>query len=118
MTQALKGVRILDFTHVQSGPTCTQLLAWFGADVIKVERPGVGDITRGQLQDVPNVDSLYFTMLNHNKRSITLDTKNPKGKEVLTALIKSATCWWRISAPACSTAWDFLGRRFRASIRK
>src|SRR6266851_551574 len=88
MTKALKGVRILDFTHVQSGPTCTQLLAWFGADVIKVERPVVGDITRGQLQDVPNVDSLYFTMLNHNKRSITLDTKNPKGKEVLTALIK------------------------------
>ena len=89
MTKALKGVRILDFTHVQSGPTCTQLLAWFGADVIKVERPGVGDITRGQLQDIPNVDSLYFTMLNHNKRSITLDTKNPKGKEVLTALIKT-----------------------------
>src|SRR5216684_1549708 len=89
MTKALKGVRILDFTHVQSGPTCTQLLAWFGADVIKIERPGVGDITRGQLQDVPNVDSLYFTMLNHNKRSITLDTKNPKGKEVLTALMKS-----------------------------
>src|SRR5258708_4913018 len=89
MDKALTGVRILDFTHVQSGPTCTQLLAWFGADVIKVERPGVGDITRGQLQDVPNVDSLYFTMLNHNKRSITLDTKNPKGKQVLTALIKS-----------------------------
>src|SRR5215212_8146919 len=78
MTKALKGVRILDFTHVQSGPTCTQLLAWFGADVIKVERPGVGDITRGQLQDIPNVDSLYFTMLNHNKRSITLDSINPK----------------------------------------
>ncbi len=88
MTQALKGVRILDFTHVQSGPTCTQLLAWFGADVIKVERPGVGDITRGQLQDIPKVDSLYFTMLNHNKRSITLDTKNPTGKEVLTRLIE------------------------------
>ena len=65
------------------------MLAWFGADVIKVERPGVGDITRGQLQDKPKVDSLYFTMLNHNKRSITLDTKNPKGKEVLTALIKT-----------------------------
>src|ERR1700757_4483027 len=86
--KALDGVKILDFTHVQSGPTCTQLLAWFGADVIKVERPGTGDITRGQLQDVPNADSLYFTMLNHNKRSITLDTKNPKGKEVLTELIK------------------------------
>jgi formyl-CoA transferase len=88
MSKALDGVRILDFTHVQSGPTCTQLLAWFGADVIKVERPGIGDITRGQLRDIPNVDSLYFTMLNHNKRSITLDTKNPKGKEVLETLIK------------------------------
>jgi formyl-CoA transferase len=87
--QALAGVRILDFTHVQSGPTCTQLLAWFGADVIKVERPGTGDITRGQLLDVPNADSLYFTMLNHNKRSITLDTKNKTGKEVLERLIKS-----------------------------
>ncbi|MDQ6436831.1 formyl-CoA transferase [Mesorhizobium sp. LHD-90] len=86
--KALEGVRILDFTHVQSGPTCTQLLAWFGADVIKIERPGTGDITRGQLQDIPKVDSLYFTMLNHNKRSITLDTKNPTGKEVLERLIK------------------------------
>src|SRR5450756_3194100 len=74
--KALKGVRILDFTHVQSGPTCTQLLGYMGADVIKVERPGVGDITRGQLRDVPNADSLYFTMLNGNKRSITIDSKN------------------------------------------
>jgi formyl-CoA transferase len=86
--KALDGVRILDFTHVQSGPTCTQLLAWLGADVIKVERPGVGDITRGQLRDVPNADSLYFTMLNHNKRSITIDSKHPKGREILDRLIK------------------------------
>ncbi|MGI8524798.1 MAG: formyl-CoA transferase [Pseudolabrys sp.] len=87
--KALSGVRILDFTHVQSGPTCTQLLAWFGADVIKVERPGVGDITRGQLVDVKGADSLYFTMLNHNKRSITIDSKHPQGKRVLDALIKT-----------------------------
>ncbi len=87
--KALEGVRILDFTHVQSGPTCTQLLAWFGADVIKVERPGVGDATRGQLRDIPDVDSLYFTMLNHNKRSITLNTKSEKGKEILEQLVKS-----------------------------
>ncbi len=87
--QALKGVKILDFTHVQSGPTCTQLLAWLGADVIKVERPGVGDATRGQLRDKPGVDSLYFTMLNHNKRSITLDSKNATGKEVLERLVKT-----------------------------
>ena len=89
MGKALDGVRILDFTHVQSGPTCTQLLGWFGADVIKVERPGVGDITRGQLRDIKDVDSLYFTMLNHNKRSITLDTKNPAGKAVLEDLIRA-----------------------------
>jgi formyl-CoA transferase len=87
--KALTGVRILDFTHVQSGPTCTQLLAWFGADVIKVERPGVGDITRGQLRDVPNADSLYFTMLNSNKRSITIDSKHPQGMRVLEALVKT-----------------------------
>ena len=80
MSKALDGVRILDFTHVQSGPTCTQLLAWLGADCIKVERPGVGDITRGQLRDIPDVDSLYFTMLNHNKRSITIDAPQSAGQ--------------------------------------
>jgi formyl-CoA transferase len=86
--KALDGVRILDFTHVQSGPTCTQLLGYMGADCIKVERPGVGDITRGQLRDVKGADSLYFTMLNGNKRSITIDSKNPKGKEILERLVK------------------------------
>ncbi|HEY4040017.1 MAG TPA: formyl-CoA transferase [Burkholderiaceae bacterium] len=88
MTKALEGVRILDFTHVQSGPTCTQLLAWFGAEVLKVERPGEGDPTRGQLRDIEGVDSLYFTMLNHNKRSITIDAKKPAGKELLERMVK------------------------------
>jgi formyl-CoA transferase len=88
MGKALEGVRILDMTHVQSGPTCTQLLAWFGADVIKIERPGVGDATRGQLRDIPDVDSLYFTMLNHNKRSVTLNTKTAAGKQIFTKLIE------------------------------
>jgi formyl-CoA transferase len=87
MGKALDGVRILDFTHVQSGPTCTQLLAWLGADVIKVERAGGGDITRSQLRDIPGVDSLYFTMLNGNKRSITVDARNPKGKQILERLV-------------------------------
>jgi formyl-CoA transferase len=89
MAKALDGVRILDFTHVQSGPTCTQLLAWLGADVIKVERPGEGDATRGQLRDIPGVDSLYFTMLNHNKRSVTINTKKKGGMAVLDKLIAS-----------------------------
>ncbi|MFL5066019.1 MAG: formyl-CoA transferase [Xanthobacteraceae bacterium] len=107
--KALDGVRILDFTHVQSGPTCTQLLAWFGADVIKIERPGVGDITRGQLRDVPNVDSLYFTMLNHNKRSITVDSKNPRGKEVIERLIKQCDVLVENFAPG---ALDRMGFTF------
>ena len=89
MSKALEGVRILDFTHVQSGPTCTQLLAWLGADVIKVERPGEGDATRAQLRDIPGVDSLYFTMLNHNKKSVTINTKKPGGMRVLDKLIQS-----------------------------
>ena len=83
---ALHDIKVLDFTHVQSGPTCTQLLAWLGADVIKVERPGVGDATRGQLRDVADADSLYFTMLNHNKRSLTVDGKTAAGREILERL--------------------------------
>ena len=104
--EALKGVKILDFTHVQSGPTCTQLLAWFGADVIKVERPGTGDPTRGQLVDKPGADSLYFTMLNHNKRSIELNGKNPAGKEVLERLVKTCDVMVENLAPG---AIDRLG---------
>jgi len=84
---ALEGVRVLDMTHVQSGPSATQLLAWLGADVVKLEAPG-GDITRRQLRDLADVDSLYFTMLNCNKRSITLNTKTERGKEILTELIR------------------------------
>ena len=105
--QALKGVKILDFTHVQSGPTCTQLLAWFGADVIKVERPGSGDPTRGQLVDVPGADSLYFTMLNSNKRSLTLNTKNATGKEVLTRLVKECDVLVENFAPGAMERMGF-----------
>ncbi|WP_024280337.1 formyl-CoA transferase [Xanthobacter sp. 126] len=89
-SKPLEGIKIIDFTHVQAGPACTQLLAWFGADVIKVERPGSGDVTRNQLRDISNADALYFTMLNSNKRSLTLDTKTPEGKEVLTKLIQES----------------------------
>ncbi|WIX91152.1 formyl-CoA transferase [Amycolatopsis sp. DG1A-15b] len=87
MGKALEGVRVLDMTHVQSGPSSTQLLAWLGADVIKLETPGRGDITRGQLRDLPGVDSLYFTMLNANKRSITLNMKSAEGKEIFEKLV-------------------------------
>jgi formyl-CoA transferase len=110
--KALEGVRILDFSHVQAGPTCTQLLAYMGADVIKVERPGVGDITRGQLRDVKGADSLYFTMLNGNKRSITIDSKHPKGKEILERLIKHCDVLVENFAPGTldrmGLTWEYI----------
>src|SRR6185369_4024269 len=112
MGKALDGVRILDMTHVQSGPTCTQILAWFGADVIKVELPGRGDITRGQLRDKPGVDSLYFTMLNSNKRSITINTKHEKGKEIFRKLVKSCDVMVENFAPGAldrqGFTWEVL----------
>jgi formyl-CoA transferase len=113
MGKALDGVRILDFTHVQSGPTCTQLLAWFGADVIKVERAGAGDVTREQLRDIQGVDSLYFTMLNHNKRSITLDTKTPKGKAVLERLVKHCDVLVENFAPGALDRMGFTWERIQ-----
>ena len=113
MAKALEGVKILDFTHVQSGPTCTQLLAWFGADVIKVEKSGEGDATRGQLRDIPDADSLYFTMLNHNKRSITVNTKTQKGKEILERLIKECDVLVENFAPGALDRMGFSWERIQ-----
>src|SRR6202789_1715625 len=113
MGKALDGVRILDSTHVQSGPTCTQLLAWFGADVIKVEKAGAGDITREQLRDVPDADSLYFTMLNHNKRSVTLDTKSEHGKRVLERLVKHCDVLVENFAPGALDRMGFTWERIQ-----
>ncbi len=113
MGKALDGVRILDMTHVQSGPTCTQLLAWFGADVIKVERPGVGDISRSQLRDIPDVDSLYFTMLNHNKRSIALNTKSEHGKEIFAELIRKCDVLAENFAPGALDRMGFTWERIQ-----
>ncbi|HYM17309.1 MAG TPA: formyl-CoA transferase [Micropepsaceae bacterium] len=112
--KALDGVKILDFTHVQSGPTCTQLLGYLGADCIKVERPGVGDITRGQLRDVKGADSLYFTMLNGNKRSITIDSKHPKGKEIIERLVKTCDVLVENFAPGAldrmGFTWEYVNK--------
>ncbi len=113
MSKALDGLRILDFTHVQPGPTCTQLLAWLGADVIKVERPGVGDATRKQLVDVEGADSLYFTMLNHNKRSLTLNSKNETGKQVLERLVKKCDVLVENFAPGALDRMGFGWERIQ-----
>ncbi|MBD5329850.1 MAG: formyl-CoA transferase [Bacteroides sp.] len=89
-TAPLSGIKVVDFTEVQSGPSCTQMLAWLGADVIKIERPGVGDATRKELQFNPDLPSYYYLQLNSDKKSLTLDAKTPDGKEILTKLIKEA----------------------------
>jgi len=113
MSKPLEGVRIIDFTHVQAGPACTQLLAWFGADVIKVERPGSGDVTRNQLRHVEDADALYFTMLNSNKRSIELNTKTPQGKEVLEKLIKESDVMVENFSPGALDRMGFSWERIQ-----
>jgi formyl-CoA transferase len=113
MSKALEGVRILDLGHVQAAPTATQLLAWMGADVIKVEMPGRGDITRGQLQDVKGADSLYFTMLNSNKRSITINLKSPGGKKVLEDLVRRCDVVVENFGPGVLDRQGFTWERFQ-----
>jgi|UniRef100_UPI0040485CB6 formyl-CoA transferase len=113
MTKPLEGIRIIDFTHVQAGPACTQLLGFYGADVIKVERPGSGDVTRSQLRDIPGADALYFTMLNGNKRSLTLDTKTPEGKEVLEKMIKTSDVMVENFGPGALDRMGFSWKRIQ-----
>jgi formyl-CoA transferase len=89
MSQALEGIRVIDFTHDQAGPSCTQMLAWLGADVIKIERPPNGDRARKLWNsDNPNVDSFFFLLLNSNKRSTVIDLKTDEGKEIARRLIE------------------------------
>jgi formyl-CoA transferase len=102
----LSGIKVIDFTGVQAGPACTQMLAWFGADVLKVERVNGGDVTRGQLRDIPDVDALYFTMLNSNKRSLAINTRTPEGKKVMEELIRDADVLVENFAPG---AMDRMG---------
>jgi formyl-CoA transferase len=113
MSKALEGIRVLDMTHVQAGPACTQLLAWMGADVVKVEPPGKGDITRTQLRDIPDVDSLYFTMLNCNKRSVTLNLKSDEGKRIFEELLRRSDVMVENFAPGVMDRLGFTWERVR-----
>ena len=90
MGKALENLRIIDLTQFEAGPSCTESLAWLGADVIKVEQPGVGDPGRRNRSDLPDVDSYYFILLNANKRSVTLDLKSERGKELFLDLVRQA----------------------------
>lgn len=86
----LQGIKVVDFTNVQSGPSCTQMLAWLGAEVIKIERPGTGDATRNELQFMEGEPSYYFLQLNSDKKSLALDAATADGREILTKLIQGA----------------------------
>ena len=111
MSKALTGIRVVDMTHVQAGPACTQLLAWMGADVVKIELPSGGDVTRSQLRDIPDVDSLYFTMLNCNKRSVTLNLKADKDKRTLEELLRTADVLVENFAPGVMDRLGFTWER-------
>src|SRR3979409_1777149 len=108
----LSGIKVIDFTGVQAGPACTQLLAWFGAHVLKVERTSGGGVTRRQLQDIPEVAALYFTMLNSNKRSLAIDTKTAEGLAVMEQLIRISDVLVENFAPGAmdrmGLSWDHI----------
>lgn len=110
-TAPLQGIRVVDFTNVQSGPSCTQMLAWLGAEVIKIERPGTGDATRNELQFDPDCPSYYFLQLNSDKKSLALDAATPDGKDILTRLIRQADIFIENLHPG---AMDKLGFSWEA----
>lgn len=109
-TAPLQGIKVVDFTNVQSGPSCTQLLAWLGAEVIKIERPGTGDATRDELQFDPSCPSYYFLQLNSDKKSLALDAATPTARTSSHALSRRPIYLSKTSTPVPWTSSDLAGK--------
>src|SRR5947209_17486040 len=106
MTKALDGIRIIDMTHNQAGPACAQILAFLGADVIKLEEPKAGDVARTVHADKKNSDSLFFLLFNANKRSLTLNLKTDEGKRLFEEVVAKSDVLIENFSPG---AMDLLG---------
>src|SRR5947208_3473182 len=112
MSKALSGIRIIDMTHNQAGPACAQILAFLGADVIKLEEPKGGDVARRNMRDKPDSDSLFFLLFNANKRSLTLNLKSEDGKRLFRAVIAKSDVLLENFGPGAldrlGLGWDAL----------
>jgi len=111
MSQALKGIRVIDMTHNQAGPACAQILGFLGADVIKLEEPKGGDVARTNMRDIKDSDSLFFLILNANKRSLTLNLKTEEGKDLFRKVITESDVLLENFGPG---ALDRLGLGYEA----
>ena len=114
MNQALAGIRVIDMTHNQAGPACAQMLAFLGAEVIKLEEPKGGDVARRNMRDKPDGDSLFFLLFNANKKSLTLNLKTGRGKELFKELIAKSDVLLENFGPG---ALDRLGFGYDALAR-
>jgi formyl-CoA transferase len=112
MSQALQGIRIIDMTHNQAGPACAQMLAFLGADVIKLEEPKAGDVARTVHADKKNSDSLFFLLFNANKKSLTLNLKSDEGKRLFKEVVKQSDVLLENFGPGAmdrlGLGWDVL----------
>ena len=112
--ECLKGLKVLDLSQFEAGPSCTEALAWLGAEVVKVENPKLGDPGRSAVYGSPDKDSHYFLIFNANKKSVTVDLKSPEGKKLVLDLAAKADVMVENFAPGAierlGLGWDVVSK--------